>query len=41
MREEIQSLREWAKTRARFANTPEEEPEKVRKIHRKEAANDR
>lgn len=37
MREEIQSLREWAKTRARYANTPDEEPEKGRKIqHRKE-----
>ncbi|MCX5814169.1 MAG: AAA family ATPase [Proteobacteria bacterium] len=35
MREEIQSLREWAKTRARFANTPEEEPEETRKIRHK------
>ena len=32
MREEVQSLREWAKTRARMANTPEEEPEEQRKI---------
>ena len=32
MREEVQSLREWAKTRARIANTPEEEPEEQRKI---------
>ncbi|MCX8110164.1 MAG: AAA family ATPase [Syntrophorhabdaceae bacterium] len=32
MREEIQSLREWAKNRARLANTPEEEPEESRKI---------
>ena len=36
MREEIQALREWAKTRARYANTPDEEPEKGRKIQRKE-----
>ena len=35
MREEIQSLREWAKTRARFANTPEAEPEETRKIRHK------
>jgi len=32
MREEIQSLRDWAKTRARLANTQEEEPEDQRKI---------
>lgn len=32
MREEINSLREWAKTRARLANTPDEEPEEQRKI---------
>lgn len=32
MKEEIQSLREWAKTRARFANTPDDEPEDQRKI---------
>ncbi|HPC67676.1 MAG TPA: AAA family ATPase [Syntrophorhabdaceae bacterium] len=35
MREEIQSLREWAKTRARLANTPEAEPEETRKIRHK------
>src|SRR5208283_4248474 len=32
MKTEIDSLREWAKTRARFANTPEEEPSDQRKI---------
>ncbi len=32
MREEIQSLRDWAKTRARFANTPDEEIPEQRKI---------
>ena len=32
MREEVQSLREWAKTRARIANTPDDEPEEQRKI---------
>ena len=32
MREEILSQREWARTRARFANTPEDEPEEQRKI---------
>lgn len=32
MREEVQSLREWAKSRSRLANTPEEEPEDQRKI---------
>jgi hypothetical protein len=32
MREDIQSLREWAKTRARIANTPDGEPEEARKI---------
>jgi hypothetical protein len=32
MREEIQSLREWAKTRARLANTLEDEPDDPRKI---------
>jgi SpoVK/Ycf46/Vps4 family AAA+-type ATPase len=32
MKTEIDSLSEWAKTRARFANTPEEEPADQRKI---------
>jgi len=32
MKKEIDSLREWAKTRARFANTPEDEPADQRKI---------
>jgi AAA+ superfamily predicted ATPase len=32
MREEIQSLRDWAKSRARFANTPDEEVPEQRKI---------
>jgi SpoVK/Ycf46/Vps4 family AAA+-type ATPase len=32
MPEEIKALREWAKTRARFANTPDDEPDKGRKI---------
>jgi hypothetical protein len=32
MREEIQNLRDWARTRARFANTPEDEPTEQRKI---------
>lgn len=32
MREEINALREWARTRARFANTPEREPESNRKV---------
>jgi len=32
MKTEIDSLREWAKTRARLANTPEEEPVDQRKI---------
>ncbi len=32
MREEITSLRDWAKTRARLANTPDEEPEESRRI---------
>ncbi len=32
MREEIQSLRDWAKNRARFANTPDEEIPEQRKI---------
>ena len=32
MREDIESLRNWARTRARLANTPEDEPEESRKI---------
>ena len=32
MRENISALREWAKTRARIANTPEKEPEQVRRV---------
>jgi len=32
MREEIQNLRDWARTRARFANSPEDEPTDQRKI---------
>ena len=43
MREDINSLREWAKTRARLANTPETEPEEQRKIRptrKKDTAND-
>jgi len=32
MREEIESLMQWAKTRARLANTPDDEPEEQRKI---------
>ncbi|MBF0397347.1 MAG: AAA family ATPase [Desulfobacterales bacterium] len=32
MREEIQALKEWAKTRARMANTPEDEIEENRRI---------
>ena len=33
MKEDIQSLKEWSKTRTRLANTPEEEPKHQRKIH--------
>jgi len=32
MREEIQNLRDWARTRARFANSPDEEVTEQRKI---------
>jgi hypothetical protein len=32
MREQISALREWAKTRARIANTPEKEPDQVRRV---------
>jgi hypothetical protein len=42
MREDINALREWAKTRARLANTPETEPEENRKIRptrKKDTAN--
>jgi len=35
MREDVQSLRDWAKTRARIANTPESNPEEPRKIRHK------
>jgi len=40
MKENIQELRDWAKTRARLANTPDEEVKPQRKIHqiKKEAA---
>jgi len=32
MKEDVQSLKEWAKTRARIANTPDDEPEDQRKL---------
>ena len=32
MREDIKALQDWAKTRARLANTPDEEPGEQRKI---------
>lgn len=32
MKEDVQSLKEWAKTRARIANTPDDEPEDQRKV---------
>lgn len=32
MREEIEALRNWARTRARPANTPDDAPEETRKI---------
>jgi len=35
MPEEVQSLREWAKNRARFANTPDDEPTDARKLRLK------
>jgi SpoVK/Ycf46/Vps4 family AAA+-type ATPase len=40
MKEEVQTLREWSKTRARLANAPEEDAKPQRKIHsiKKEAA---
>lgn len=34
MREEINALRDWARTRARFANTPETEPSETRKVRK-------
>ncbi len=34
MREEIQALRDWAKNRARVANTPEDEPPAQRRIRK-------
>jgi SpoVK/Ycf46/Vps4 family AAA+-type ATPase len=37
MKTEIDSLREWAKSRARIANTPEEEPAEQRRIRVLEA----
>jgi hypothetical protein len=33
MKEEIQALKDWSKTRARLANAPEEEQKSQRKIH--------
>ena len=39
MREDIDSLRQWAKTRARLANTPDDEPDeqrKIRSVHKKD-----
>lgn len=40
MKEDIQALKDWSKTRARLANTPDEEVKPQRKIHslKKEAA---
>ncbi len=32
MKEDVQSLKEWAKTRARIANTIDDEPEDQRKL---------
>ena len=32
MKEDVQSLKEWAKTRARIANTADDEPEDQRKL---------
>jgi len=37
MREDITTLREWAKSRARFANTQEDEPDKKRKLRPKKS----
>jgi len=40
MREDIQSLRDWAKTRARLANTPESNPDEPRRIRHKKKTSD-
>ena len=43
MREDIDSLRQWAKTRARLANTPDGEPDeqrKIRPIYKKNSVNE-
>jgi hypothetical protein len=32
MKEDVQALKEWAKTRARIANTQDDEPEDQRKL---------
>lgn len=37
MKEDIDQLRQWAKSRARIANTPDEAPKEVRKIRRSKA----
>jgi len=34
MKEDIEQLRQWARSRARIANTPDEEPTEIRKIRR-------
>lgn len=34
MKEDIDQLRQWARSRARIANTPEEETTEIRKIRR-------
>ena len=34
MKEDIEQLRQWARSRARIANTPEEESIEIRKIRR-------
>jgi len=39
MREDVESLRNWARTRARQANTPEDEPDEQRKIRAQSSAN--
>jgi len=38
MREDIESLRNWARTRARLANTPDDAPEETRKIRTQAAS---
>jgi hypothetical protein len=43
MREDIDSLRQWAKTRARPANTPDTEPDeqrKIRAVHKKDTVSE-